>query len=311
MDLSQAITCFLKDMESVRNASTHTVRNYSIDLHSFKTYLEKGVSLRKIEKREIRGYLAHLNFKGVSKRTVSRHLSSLRSFFKYLLKQKMVEINPLEDIGSPKLDKPIPKVLSYEEIERLFKQPVTSDYLGFRDRTMMELFYSSALRVSELAGLNRMDCDFKTRSLRVKGKGKKERLIPITKNAAKWVMKYLEHTKRFEEGKPYYEKDHEAVFLNKWGKRLSTRSIDRMFKKYLLLSGMSANATPHSIRHTIATHWLEKGMDLKTIQVLLGHSSLATTTIYTKVSTGLKIEVYEKAHPSVKRGALKKNSEKG
>lgn len=305
MKLSQGIQRFLRYLEAVRHASPHTLRNYSLDLVAFKTFLD-DVALATIEKKEIRAYLAHLSYKGVSKRTSFRHLSSLRSFFKYLMREKIVAINPLEEIVSPKLDKPVPNSLSYEEVERLFAEPPISEYLGFRDRTMMELFYSSGLRISELAGLDRADFDAKSRSLRVKGKGKKERIVPITKNAAKWVLEYLKHPKRFETGKPHVEKDHEAIFLNKWGRRLSTRSIDRLFKRYLLMSGLAAHITPHTIRHTIATHWLEKGMDLKTIQVLLGHSSLATTTIYTKVSTKLKREVYEKAHPSAQ-----KRSEKG
>ena len=307
MSLSLAVERFLKYMKVVRNASDHTLRNYRIDLTSFKTYLEKDVLPCEIKKRDIRGYLTHLNYKGVSKRTIFRHLSTLRSFFKYLMREKTVGVNPLEEVVSPKLDKPIPKALSYEEVKRLFAQPNIKEYLGFRDRCMMELFYSSGLRISELAFLNRRDIDFKNRSIRIKGKGKKERVIPMTKNAAKWMREYLKHPKRFEEGKPHQEKDSAAVFLNRWGQRLAVRSIDRMFKRYLLMSGLAATVTPHTIRHTIATHWLERGMDLKTIQVLLGHSSLGTTTIYTRVSTRLKREVYEKTHPS----ARKKLSEKG
>jgi len=155
----------------------------------------------------------------------------------------------------------------------------------------MELFYSSGLRVSELVGLNRTDFDPSNGMLHIRGKGKKERRIPITKNAAKWIGDYLNHPGRIQ-------KDEAAIFLNKWGTRLTVRSVDRNFESYLLQSGLAATITPHTIRHTIATHWLEKGMDLKTIQLLLGHSSLATTTIYTQVSTKLKKEVYNKAHPS-------------
>lgn len=307
MTLSQEIERFLRHLQVVKNASKHTLRNYRLDLTAFQSFLEKETEVAQVEKREIRGYLTHLNYKGVSKRTAFRHLSALRSFFKYLMREKVVQHNPLEEISSPKLDKPVPKALSFEEVERLFAEPDIKTYLGFRDRCMMELFYSSGLRISELASLNRMDVDLKNRSIRVMGKGKKERVIPITKNAAKWIKEYLNHPKRFEEGKPHAEKDHNAIFLNKWGRRLTTRSIDRMFKRYLLMSGLAATVTPHTIRHTIATHWLERGMDLKTIQVLLGHSSLATTTIYTRVSSRLKREVYEKAHPSSRR----KLSEKG
>ncbi len=299
MDFRKLSGEFIHHMEVVKNASPHTLRNYRLDLKAFEAF-SKG---KEVNKRLIRSYLAHLQMKGASKRTSLRHLSSLRSLFKYLLREKKIEENPAADIGSPKLDKPIPKALSYGEVEELFRQPNTDELLGFRDRCIMELFYSSGLRISELALLDRRDFNPKGRSLRVKGKGKKERIVPITQNAAKWIKEYLSHPARFEERKPHCQKDGAAIFLNKWGKRLSPRSIDRLFKMYLRKSGLAGSITPHTIRHTIATHWLEKGMDLKTIQVLLGHASLGTTTIYTRVSTKLKREVYEKAHPRAKKSA--------
>ena len=154
----------------------------------------------------------------------------------------------------------------------------------------MELFYSSGLRLSELIGLNRRDFDAKNLVLNVFGKGKKQRQAPITETAADWIVRYLNHPER-------EEKDPQAIFLNKWGTRLTPRSVDRNFAGYLKASGLSDRVTPHTIRHTIATHWLENGMDLKTIQMLLGHTSLATTTIYTHVSPKLKRAVYDKTHP--------------
>lgn len=302
MNLKNAIQDFIHHMEVVRNASEHTLRNYRLDLRAFGGFVGK----KEIDKKLIRNYLGHLQMKGVSKRTALRHLSSIRSLFKYLLREKKIRVNPAADIGSPKLDKPIPKALSYQEVEELFKQPNTNKLLGLRDRSIMELFYSSGLRVSELASLSRLDFNFRDRSLRIKGKGKKERVVPITQTVAKWIQSYLKDRRRYEEGKLYSEKDHEAIFLNKWGKRLTTRSIDRLFKNYLRKSGLAGSITPHTIRHTIATHWLEKGMDLKTIQVLLGHSSLGTTTIYTRVSTKLKREVYERTHPRAKKSVNEK-----
>lgn len=299
MNLKSVIQDFIHQMEVVKNASEHTLRNYHLDLKAFETFAKKET----IDKKLIRSYLGHLQMKGVSKRTVLRHLSSLRSLFKYLLKEKKIKENPTADIGSPKLDKPIPKALSYQEVEELFKQPITEELLGLRDRSIMELFYSSGFRVSELAGLNRSDFNFRARSLRVRGKGKKERIVPITQSVAKWIQNYLADVRRYEVGKPHNQKDPDAIFLNKWGDRLTTRSIDRLFKNYLRKSGLAGNITPHTIRHTIATHWLENGMDLKTIQVLLGHSSLGTTTIYTRVSTNLKREVYERSHPRAKKSA--------
>lgn len=290
---------FLNYLQAIRNASIHTLRNYGMDLADFDAFTQI-TDIQAIDKKIIRAYLAHLNHKQVTKRTVLRRLSALRSFFKYLLKEGIILQDPLEEIDRPKLEKKIPAPLTQEEVERLFQQPDIKELLGFRDRCIMELFYSSGLRISELTGLDRTDFDFSNLTLRVQGKGKKERVIPITKNAAAWIQSYLNHPERILDGEHHQaEKNHLAIFLNKWGERLTVRSVDRNFKLYLKQSGLAAKATPHTIRHTIATHWLEKGMDLKTIQTLLGHTSLATTTIYTQVSTKLKKEVYEKAHPLV------------
>ena len=315
---------FLNELRVVKGASEHTLRNYGLDLEAFKIFFEAEVlkliypnnlknraktdsssclgispfTIADIDKRAIRSYLAALAAKNAKKKTILRHLSTLRSFYKFLIKKRLIEYNLLDEINSPKLEKKIPPSLNYAQVEHLFGQPDTTSYLGFRDRCMMELFYSSGLRVSELIGLNRQDFDERNCRLRVMGKGKKERIVPVTKNAVKWLSDYLNHKERCLTIDDHAAQvDDCAVFLNKWGKRLSVRSVDRKFEEYLKASGLVAKITPHTIRHAIATHWLEKGMDLKTIQVLLGHSSLATTTIYTQVSSRLKREVYEKAHP--------------
>jgi integrase/recombinase XerC len=302
---------FLAYLQAIKNASVHTLRNYGMDLADFQGVTQTE-NLSLIDKRMIRGYLAHLNQKRVTKRTILRRLSALRSFFKYLLKEGAITSNPLEEIDAPKLEKTIPAPLTREELDRLFQQPDIKTYLGYRDRCIIELFYSSGLRISELVGLDRTDFDLANLTLRVKGKGKKERVIPITKNAAVWINSYLNHPERILDREVHQaEKNHIAIFLNKWGERLSVRSIDRNFKLYLKQSGLAAKATPHTIRHTIATHWLENGMDLKTIQILLGHSSLATTTIYTRVSTKLKKVVYDKTHPLVKGGDMTISKQEG
>lgn len=303
-EIAKQITLFLEDLEVAKNASEHTIRNYSLDLAAFQEHLakEKLNELKQLDKKAIRGYLSFLNSKQVAKRTFLRRLASLRSFFKFLKKKEQILFNPIEEIDTPKLEKDLPAPLSYSQVERLFEQPDLTNYLGFRDRCIMELFYSSGLRVSELVGLSRADFDRDSFRLRVQGKGKKERIIPITKTAAKWIEDYLNHPERHLDGETHQaEKNKEAIFLNRWGERMTTRSVDRKFEGYLLSSGLAGKITPHTIRHTIATHWLEKGMDLKTIQLLLGHSSLATTTIYTRVSTRLKREVYDKAHPRAQK----------
>lgn len=312
---------FLEHLSVVKNASTHTIRNYAIDLNDFKSFLERdlktktpkidldfrlkdfteSIELHSIDKRTLRAFLAKLSAEKKNKRTIVRRLSSLRSFFKYAFSQKLIPHNPAEDLETPKLDKKIPTSLTYDHVLRLFEQPDTTTYLGFRDRAIIELFYSSGLRVSELVSLNRSDFDPKNLLVKLKGKGRKERIIPITKNAAEWIQKLLDHPERHQEVNGHLaEKDHEAIFINKLGTRLTPRSVDRNFDRYLTESGLAGKVTPHTIRHTIATHWLENGMDLKTIQVILGHSSLSTTTIYTQVSTSLKKKVYNEAHPRAK-----------
>jgi integrase/recombinase XerC len=290
---------FLTYLTVIRNASPHTIRNYRLDLEAFGAFIQE-TQLMAIDKWKVREYLAHLNQKQATKRTILRRLSSLRSFFKFLLKEQALTHNPLEDIDAPKLSKTIPSPLTREEVDLLFAQPDIATLLGFRDRAIMELFYSSGLRISELVALTRADFDASNLTLRVKGKGKKERVIPITKNAATWITGYLTHPQRFLDSDIHQaEKNPHAIFLNKWGEQLTARSVDRGFKQYLQSSGLAAKATPHTMRHTIATHWLENGMDLKTIQILLGHSSLATTTIYTQVSKKTKKAVYDNAHPLV------------
>lgn len=316
--LIKAAYDFLDYLKLLHNASIHTLRNYCIDLNALKNFLEnsspspkieynksylyrdrskdQNIPLNTISRRAIREFLAHHST--VSKRSQIRRISTLRSFFKFLMKQELIQNNPMEEIDSPKQDKKLPVSLTYEQIQNLLTQPDTSSYLGFRDRTMMELLYSSGLRVSELVALDRLDYDYENLQVKLKGKGKKERVIPITQNAANWIHNYLTHPKRHENSSEHLkEQDSKAVFINKWGQRISTRSVDRKFRIYLLQSGLPGDVTPHTIRHTIATHWLENGMDLKTIQVLLGHSSLSTTSIYTHVSTTLKKEVYDKTHP--------------
>lgn len=293
---------FLLHMRVVKMASPHTLRNYKMDLEQFTefslSFIKGPFTLSQIDKKLIRAYLADLHIKLAKKRTVLRRLSSLRSLFKYLVKEGVIFQSPFDEIEAPKLEKTIPVSITYEQVEHLLSQPDLTSYLGLRDRCIMELFYSSGLRISELVGINREDLDLKQYRLRVLGKGKKERIVPITQHAGTWISRYLEHPDRLQDSKEHQaEKDPIPVFLNKWGTRLTVRSIDRNFKQYLQGSGLVEKITPHTIRHTIATHWLEKGMDLKTIQLLLGHNSLATTTIYTHVSTRLKKEVYEKAHP--------------
>ncbi len=325
---------FLDYLRCIKKSSEHTVRNYAIDINCLKQFLEETIlkdtpphllppkidytgaqpkqpleeaqppvlldpiNLSQLDRKLMREFISYMRQASTSKKTVVRRLSSLRTFFKYCIKEGFIEKNPLEEIESPKLDKSIPRSLTYEQVMKFFDMPDIHTYLGLRDRTIMELFYSSGLRVSELVTLNKEDFDKESMLLRVQGKGKKERIVPITKNAAEWISIYLSSEERHRDVEDHRaEADPKAIFLNKFGTRITTRSIDRMFVKYLRMSGLYEDITPHTIRHTIATHWLENGMDLKTIQLLLGHSSMATTTIYTHVSTKLKKDVIDRLHP--------------
>lgn len=295
MDLLKIIDRFIRHLEVMKNFSSHTLRAYKIDLLSFHAFLEKenySGQLSNISKREIRKFIASYYDKRKSNKTILRVLSSLRSFFTFGLKEMLLQSSPMEEIESPKREKKLPVSISYQQVELLLGQPDVATIGGFRDRVMMELLYSSGLRLSELVGLNRKDIDLENRILTIFGKGKKTRLTPITETASNFLSAYLNHPER-----ACMEEDIEAVFLNRFGKRITSRSVDRNFAQYLLQSGLSEKITPHTIRHTIATHWLEKGMDLKTIQLLLGHKCLSTTTIYTHVSPKLKREVYDRTFP--------------
>ncbi len=304
MEGKRELNQFLSYLRAVKNASEHTVRNYGLDIEQFLTFAK--APLHACSKTTVRAFLAHLSAKGLAKKTLLRRLSSLRSFFKFLLKEGALQSNPIAELEGPKAEKRIPPLLTYAHVERLLAQPDATTLLGLRDRCIMELFYSSGLRLSELVSLSRSDVDLARRQMKVRGKGKKERIVPITKTAIQWMRTYLDHPMRHLAGEHHSpEVDHDALFLNRHGRRLTARSVDRTFKLYLLQSGLAVTVTPHIIRHTIATHWLEKGMDLKTIQKLLGHSSLATTTLYTQVSMRLKRQVYDTCHPGLeikKRG---------
>ncbi|MBF5050941.1 Tyrosine recombinase XerC [Candidatus Clavichlamydia salmonicola] len=310
---------FFEYLKNVRHASVHTLRNYAIDLNRLKEFIEheyKLISwlshkitpyssyfeampednplfLKNISKQLIREFFCSLQLKEYEKSTIARILASIRSFFLFCMTNKFIEINPVFSIKGPKTSKKLPISLSYKQVEILLSQPDIETIKGFRDRAIMELFYSSGVRISELANLQLNHFYPDELLIKIRGKGKKERLIPITECATQWISLYLKHPKRHS--LEFGEK--KIIFLNSRGGPLTTRSIDRNFSYYLKLSGLSGKITPHTIRHTIATHWLENGMDLKTIQLILGHSSLSTTTLYTHISVDMKKQVYDKTHP--------------
>ncbi|MBM3196878.1 MAG: tyrosine recombinase XerC [Chlamydiae bacterium] len=283
------ISRFLEFLKGVKRVSLHTLRAYESDLRALHNFI-LGKPLEQVSKYEIRSFLMTLHKENISKKTVARKAASLRSFYRYLVLHEGLEKNPMELIDPIKQEPSIPRAVSREEVELLLNSVDPSTFLGLRDRCIMELFYSSGLRLSEVEALDWSDISFQDRICLIKGKGNKSRLVPFTETVRNWLKLYKDHPQNGlgEMG---------VVFVNKFGKRISSRSIDRMFKEYVLKSGLSLHITPHVLRHSIATHWLDRGMDLKSIQEILGHESLGTTQIYTKVTKTKKQEIYQKTHP--------------
>jgi integrase/recombinase XerC len=243
----------------------------------------------------IRKYMAYLNEQKYSKSTTARKLATLRSFYKFLVKRNHVTSNPVTSIKTPKQEKKLPKFLEYEDVQRLLNTPPADSWLGARDRAIMESLYSTGMRVSELVALNMDDVDFLGEVIHIRGKGKKERLAPIGSSALQAIQHYIEFRNRRMANDSSF--DSRVLFANKHGQRLSTRSVRRKMDKYLTMAGLDPSISPHTLRHSFATHMLNNGADLRSVQELLGHQSLSTTQVYTHVTTGKIKEVYDNAHP--------------
>jgi len=300
------IHAFIESLTTEKGYSTHTCRAYQHDLEEFFGFLEihpetqkappavsASVDVLRVDGLMIRRYLAYLYQKN-SKATVARKLSAIRSFYKSLVRRGVLEINPAEMIHTPKQDKTIPTYLPVDEMFRLLDSIQKDTLLGLRNRAIFETLYSCGLRVSELAGMNTSDVDFSVAYVRVSGKGGKDRIVPIGKKALKAVEAYRIQLLR-QAGIEINEKG--PLFLNKNHARLSTRSIGRILKQLVDDCGLISPVSPHAMRHTFATHMLDAGADLRTVQELLGHKSLATTQKYTHVSIDRLMETYDKAHP--------------
>ena len=243
----------------------------------------------------LRNYMAYLSSKQYSKATIARKLATLRSFYKFLVKRNHVQSNPVTPIRTPKQERKLPRFLEYEDIKRLLETPPTDNWLGARDRAIMETLYSTGVRVSEIVALNMDDVDFLSEIIHVRGKGKKERIVPIGASALQAIQHYVEYRNRRAQSNSNF--DSKVLFVNKHGKRLSTRSVRRKMDKYLEMAGLDPAISPHTLRHSFATHMLNNGADLRSVQELLGHQSLSTTQIYTHLTTKKLKEVYDKSHP--------------
>lgn len=296
---------FMKHLKYERNSSPHTLRNYESDLVQFYDYIappddngkRRAVNVRDIDHLTIREYMASLYEKKKKKSSIHRKVASLRTFFRYLCREGVMEMNPAKLVASPRVERTLPNHLTIEQMVRFIETPDTETLLGKRDRAMLELLYASGLRVSEMVGLNLTDIDFTNQTVRVKGKGRKERIVPFGSHALTALQDYLAvRGELLIEAGPE-NADPATLFFNYQGTRITTRSVGRMVDKYVKVCAEIQHISPHSLRHSFATHLLDAGADLRAIQEMLGHARLSTTQKYTHVSTDKLMEVYDKAHP--------------
>ena len=300
--MDDLIRQYAEHLRSERNVSPHTLRNYLSDLAQFEKFLVekklclgggKKVDVRRVDIYVVRAYLAALT-KDRKKSSIGRKLAALKGFFRYLVTMGQVEKDPLMLIRSPKQEKPLPAFLSVDDVFHLLDGITIKGALDIRDRAILEFFYSTGVRVSELVGLNWADVDFQLGIVRVLGKGSKERIVPVGETALQTLRDYsLELRKKWN----LPCKGETAVFLNNRGKRITTRSVARVVEKHLKQSGIAVKIGPHGLRHSFATHLLNSGADLRVIQELLGHASLSTTQRYTHLNLDQLTAVYDKAHP--------------
>ncbi|MBW2544327.1 MAG: tyrosine recombinase XerC [Deltaproteobacteria bacterium] len=296
--MENAVRDFGIHIEIEKNLSYHTRRNYLSDLRQFREFLlENGVDRPSdVDQMVIRAFLASLYRGKIKKVTVSRKVASLRAFFKFLLREGKVRYNPAQMVQAPKADKYLPSFLSIDEVFSLLGVKFGSGVSGLRDRAIIEFLYSAGVRVGELTGLNVGDVDFSNSLVKVRGKGRKERIVPVGGPALSALKDYI-GSRPGTEGDKAESYTGSPLFLNRSGSRLTTRSIRRIIDKYITLSGVDKKISPHALRHTFATHLMDAGADLRVIQELLGHESLSTTQKYTSVSVTKLMEVYDRSHP--------------
>ena len=285
---------FLDYLRYERNASAHTIAGYRSDLGQFGGFLEeRGLPLRRVDNVLIRGFMAELHLRKLKKSSSARKLAAIRSFFRFAVKKKWVSENPARMVATPKQEQHVPSFLSEHEMAGFLEIPDSGKPLDLRDRALLELLYASGIRVSELVGINLEDMSLGERLIRVRGKGKKERLLPFGRVAGERLAAYLR-------SRPVLVQDRvgeTGLFLNYQGRRITSRSVERIVDKYIRLTAIKRRISPHSLRHSFASHLLGRGADLRVIQELLGHESLATTQKYTHLNLGQLMDVYHKSHP--------------
>lgn len=284
--IDRYIEKFIRYLKIEKNYSPHTILNYQADLTDFRKFLAE-LPIEKVDYLVFRKYLALLKEKNLQARSISRHLSTLRSFFKFLTREGLMKTNPVLSISTPKSQRTLPTFLTEEEVRQLIESSLPKDEMCLRNRAILETFYSTGIRIQELRDLDIENVDFIGGVVKVRGKGKKERLVPIGDIATGAIRKYLDARK----------KESQVLFLNKRGGRITTRGIRNIVKKYITLAGIKQEVSAHTLRHSFATHLLNRGADLRSVQELLGHAHLSTTQIYTHLTTEKLKSVYDKAHP--------------
>lgn len=286
---------FIYFLSVEKGLSSNTLESYQRDLRKFFLFLQgKNISdVKNISRAVITDYLGEQKEKGLAPSTLNRNLASIRSFYQFLLKEQFITENPSLELEAPRTEKKLPRVLSFREVELLLEQPETENKIGLRDKAMLELLYATGIRVSELVSLNVNGVNTKMGFIKCNGKGNKERIIPLGSVAIRSIREYLKNSRP----KILKARDEKALFVNQQGKRLTRQGFWKILKKYAHKAGIQMDITPHTLRHSFATHLLENGADLRSVQEMLGHADIATTQIYTHVARSKIKEVYNQTHP--------------
>ncbi|NPA94769.1 MAG: tyrosine recombinase XerC [Thermodesulfobacteria bacterium] len=300
MTFSNSLNQFLSFLESEKNLSGNTITAYQKDLLEFSDFLTAlKRDFTEVEPRDVRKWLMTLSRRGLKRTSIARKLSSLRTFYKFLVRSGTVSANPAEPVTFPLRSRPLPKGLTIKEMEILLDSQPREDFIGIRDQAMLELLYSTGIRVSELTGLDLDDVSLEPEIIKVRGKGGKERIVPFGQHAKTALERYLKV--RYDLLSKLKRQDEQALFLNSRGGRLTPRSVQRIVNQYGWRLTLSGNLTPHMFRHSMATHLLEMGADLRSIQKLLGHSSVSTTQIYTNLDVSRLKTVFSQCHPRARK----------
>jgi len=300
--LKEHINSYISFLKNEKNYSNNTIISYKNDLLQLLNYLKdykiiKRNNIQYIDRSIIRKYIVYLKKCDYSVRSICRKISTIRSFFKYILREGIVNIDPTINLITPKIDKKLPYFLYLQEINKLIEAPLGNTIFGIRDRAILELLYGTGMRVGELVNLNIRDIDLDEKNVRVFGKGSKERILPLGNPGIKAVQEYLTGRNKFRKNISIDKNDLNAFLLNRFGGRLSARSIRRLIIKYMKIAGLNKKISPHVLRHSFATHLLGGGADLRSVQELLGHESLSTTQIYTHITKERLKAIYKKSHP--------------